>query len=391
VDGFDAVWVEGAAGPHSLGAIYVQRFAVPLDARRDPSGPPARAGIDGTVGTGSDAQLQIAANGRDPSIAGLHAHVGGLDETIVTFIDASNNINIQAYNNAGTLLNTITGVTQTNVNTAARPIAAGSQQHVVALQGGGFIVAWVSTTGGDAQLIGRVFTVGAAGGAWTAGPLIVLDTLDGDSNSITDFKISTLETDGFSVSWTAADSGTQGIFSRTFTSGGIANEAAATVFHAPGDTTGLSTAGIIGDRYVAVYQHNANDGGDIGARILDSRFNDVGNAITINGPGITLVGDPDFATRGRVVPDILVGTVGQDNLDGRQSDDILDGGLGDDVIVAGLGNDTIDGGGGNDTLTLTGRYSVDGNATNDDYTIDYLGGGLFPVHGQARRHSRRRN
>ncbi|MEQ1784510.1 MAG: hypothetical protein ABMA14_24450, partial [Hyphomonadaceae bacterium] len=255
IDGFDTVWVEGAGGAHALGAIYVQRFAVPLDAKKDPSAPPTAAGIDGTVGAGVDTQLQIAANGRDPSITGLTPHVGGLDETIVTFIDASNNINIQAYNAAGALLNTITGVTQTNVNTAGAPIASGSQQHVVALQGGGFVVAWVSTSGGDAQLLGRVFTLGVAGGAWTAGPLTVLDTLAGASNSITDFKISTLETDGFSVSWTATDAGSQAIFSRTFTNGGVANEAAAAVFHAPGDTTNVATTGIIGDRYVAVYQH----------------------------------------------------------------------------------------------------------------------------------------
>lgn len=380
VDGIDAVWVEGAGGAHSLGAIFVQRFAVPLDARRDPSGPPTAAGIDGAVGTGSDTQLQIAANGRDPSIAGLHAHVGGLDETIVTFIDAANNINIQAYNNAGTLLNTITGVTQTNVNSAGRPLAAGTQQHVAALQGGGFVVAWVSNSGGGNNvLVGRVFTPGAAGGAWTAGPAIVLDTLDGASNSITDFKVSTLETDGFSVSWTAADSGTQGVFSRTYTNGGIANEDSASVFHAAGDATNVATSGLIGDRFVAVYQHNGIDGGDIGARILDPRFNTVGDPITLNGPGISLLGDPDFEARGRIAPDILVGTIGQDTIDGRQSDDILDGSLGDDVIVAGLGNDTIDGGGGTDTLVLSGRFTIDGNAANDDYTLDYLGGGLFQI------------
>ena len=381
VDGFDAVWVEGNGGAHALGAIYVQRFGVPLDARRDPSGPPAASGIDGIRGSGSDAQLLIAASGRDPSIVGLHEHVGGANETIITWIDASNNINIRAYNDAGTQLNTL-GVTVTNLNTAGRPLAVGAQQHVTAIQGGGFVVAWVSTNGsGDNVLAARVFTPGAAAGTWAASGVIVLDQLNGASNNIADFSLATLETGGFAVSWNATDNGAQAIFSRTYSSGGVAAENAATIFHAPADATHVAISGIVGDRYVAVYQDNSTSGdpSNIMARILDPRLDGAGDPIVLNGEGLLLIGDPDFATRGRTAPDVLVGTIGKDQIDGRLANDILDGGLGDDVIAAGGGDDTIDGGGGNDTLILTGRFTLDGDSTNDDYTINHLGGGLFQI------------
>ena len=49
VDGFDAVWVECSGGAHALGEIYLQRFAVPLDAKKDPTSPPTAAGLDGTA------------------------------------------------------------------------------------------------------------------------------------------------------------------------------------------------------------------------------------------------------------------------------------------------------------------------------------------------------
>lgn len=379
-DGFDAVWVEGSGGAHALGAVYLQRFAVPLDARKDPIQPPTAAGLDGTIGSGSDAQVAITASGRDPSVAGLNVGLGGLDETIVTWIDASNNINISAYSNAGVQLNTITGVTVTNVNTAARALAAGTQQHVTALQGGGFLVAWISNVGGNHDLVGRVFTPGAAGGAWTSGPIFVIDPLNGASNAITDFSVAALETDGFSVTWTATDAGSSALFSRVYTGGGIANDdGVPAIFHAPANADHAASTAIINDRYVVVYEDNAVDAGNISAQILDPRFDPAGLPIVIDGPGLTLTGDPDFEARGRIAPDVLVGTIGRDVVNGRQGDDIMDGGLGNDTLFASLGNDTVDGGGGDDTLVLSGRFTIDGNATNDDYTLDYLGGGLFQI------------
>ncbi|WP_228126839.1 beta strand repeat-containing protein [Candidatus Viadribacter manganicus] len=381
IDGFDAVWVEGAGAAHSNGSIYLQRFATPLDAAADPSAPPVAVGVDGAVGGAGDGELLISNNGRDPSVAGLHAHLGGADEIIITWIDANNRLNIRVYNDNGTQNNALAGVNQGNVNTATAPIVAGSQQHVIGIQGGGFVVAWVATLGANNVLAARVFTLGAAPGSWTASGVIVLDNLDGASNAIADFSMAALENGGFTVSWTADDAGTQAIYTRSFTGGGLANEIAASVFHAPLDATNVSTTGLIGDRYIAVYQDNSTpgDAANIGAQIFDTRLDPLGNPIVLNGPGVSLIGDPEFETRGRVQPDILVGTIGQDTIDGRQSDDIMDGGLGDDTIIAGAGNDTIDGGGGSDTLVLNGRFSIDGDSSNDDYQIVSQGNGLFTI------------
>ncbi|MEQ1491069.1 MAG: hypothetical protein ABL932_11020, partial [Terricaulis sp.] len=381
IDGFDAVWVEGAGAAHTLGSVYLQRFAVPLDAARDPSAPPAAAGVDGAVGAGSDAETLITNSGRDPSVAGLHAHLGGANETVITWIDANGRINIRVYNDIGTQNNALAGVNVGNVNTAAAPISATGQQHVIGIQGGGFVVAWVATLGANNVLAGRVFTLGAAPGTWTASAVVVFDNLDGTSNSITDFSMASLETGGFTMSWNAADAGTQALFTRSFSAGGIANEIAPSIFHAPNDATNVATTGLIGDRVIAVYQDNSTPGdpSNIGAQILDTRLDPLGNPIVLNGPGISLIGDPDFATRGRIAPDVLVGTIGQDFIDGRQANDIMDGGMGDDTIVAGAGDDTIDGGGGNDTVVLSGRFTLDGNSANDDYQIASLGNGVFTI------------
>lgn len=381
VDGFDAVWVEGAGAAHSFGSVYLQRFAVPLNALRDPSGPPTGAGIDGTVGAGSDAETLIANSGRDPSVAGLHAHLGGADETIVTWIDNNGRINIRAFNDNGTQNNALANVNIGNVNTAAAPISLTGQQHVIGIQGGGFVVAWVSTLGTNNVLAGRVFTLGAAPGTWTASAVIVFDNLDGSSNAITDFTMASLETGGFTVSWTAADVGTQAVFTRSFSAGGVANEIAPSIFHAPVDATNVATTGLIGDRFIAVYQDNSTPGdpSNIGAQIFDTRLDPFGDPIVLNGPGVTLIGDPEFETRGRIASDVLVGTIGQDTIDGRQADDILDGALGDDTIIAGAGNDSIDGGGGSDTAVLSGRFTTDGDGSNDDYAIVALGNGAFQI------------
>jgi Ca2+-binding RTX toxin-like protein len=387
VDGFDVAWVEGAGGTHALGNVYVQRFAVPLDAKKDPAGPPVAAGMDGNPATGISAQVLISNSGRDPSVAGL---LGAANETVVTWIDASNRINIKVYNDNGAVNNNNIGAATNNLNTAAAALSATSQQHVIALAGGGFVVVWTATAGANNFLAARVFTPGAAAGTFTASVVTLLDNLDGASNAIADFTLAALpDSGGFSVTWTALDdpdgagalAATQAIHTRSFSAGGVPQELVPSIFHAPADAIAAAAAGLIGDRYVVVYQDNSTpgDASNIGAQIFDTRLDPIGDPIVLNGPGLTLIGDPEFETRGRVAPDVLVGTIGQDTIDGRQADDILDGALGDDTIIAGGGNDAIDGGGGNDTLVLTGRFTQDGDASNDDYVITSEGNGIFTI------------
>ncbi len=372
VDGFDLAWVEGGGAPHALGSVFVQRFAVPLDAAKDPSAPPAAVGMDGTP-AGSNAQVLVSASGRDPSVAGL---LGDANETVVTWIDNGNQLNIQIYNDNGTVNANPLGVASNNVNGATAPISATGQQHVMALPGGGFVVAWMaSLAGGNNILAARVFTPGAAAATFAAGPVITLDTLDGASNAISDFTLAALpDGGGFTVSWNAADAGTQAIYTRSFTAGGVPQDLVPSIYHAGGNATNIAATGLTGDRYVVVYQDDSADSGNIGAQIFDTRTDLAGNPIALNGIGVTITGDA-----GRVLPDVLVGTVAQDFIDGRAGNDILDGALGDDTIVAGQGDDAIDGGGGSDTVVLSGRFSLDGDAANDDYIISAVGNGIFTI------------
>ena len=161
---------------------------------------------------------------------------------------------------------------------------------------------------------------------------------------IADFTLAALsDSGGFTLSWTVLDdpdgaggvAATQGMHLRSYSAGGVAQDLAPAIFHAPEDATNMATTGLIGDRVIAVFQHNATpgDAGNIGAQIFDTRVDAIGDPILLNGPGITMIGDPDFETRGRTAPDVLVGTIGRDTVDGRQADDILDGGLGDDTIA----------------------------------------------------------
>jgi len=223
IDGFDVAWVEGAGAAHALGTVYLQRFAVPLDAAKDPAGPPAAAGLDGNVAAGVNDAVQIASNARDPAVVGLIDEFGGANETVVTWIDQNSRINIRVYNDNGAQNNNALGVATNNVNTASAVVAAGGQQHMIALTGGGFVLAWVATAGANSFIAGRVFTQNAAAGSFTGGPVIVLDTLDGDSNNVRDFSLGRLtDSGGFTIAWNALDAGNQAIFTRSYSAGGLA-------------------------------------------------------------------------------------------------------------------------------------------------------------------------
>ena len=357
-----------SAAPHTSGAVYLQRFAVGLDRRKDPTTPPTAAGLDGAT-TGSNAQQLIAASGRDPSVAGL---IGAANETVVAWVDTSvagNRINLQIFSDAGVLA--------TSLNNIGTTTATG-ELHVQALAGGGFAVVWMASVSGNLVLQGRVYTPGVAAGTFVAGGVTQFADIDDDAS---DFTIAALpDGGGFGLSWIGTDAGQPTVFSRSFNAGGAPQEATAAGFHIPAAGTGLAAAGLIGDRMIVAYADGATPGNpNVGARILDTRTLGDGSDIVLGGPGLTLVGDPEFETRGRIAPDILVGSIGNDTIDGRQGDDILDGGLGDDSFVAGAGNDSIDGGGGNDSLTLTGRFTLDGVSADDDYAISYLGGGMFSL------------
>src|SRR5262245_60945901 len=393
VDGYSAVWVESNSGRHSLGTIVFQRLALTLDRHKDPTNAPAAAGLDGrppadAANGDANAQVVIAASGRDPSVA-----TAADGSTVITWVDAANAIHLRAVSPTGALGPDITlaGVT-----------AAQGQQHALALAGGEIALAWIAANGADQALNWQVLTPGATVGTFTPGPVVTGQ--DVPDAAAFDFTLAALPDGGaFAISWNAEDAGHTAIFTRSFTAGGLPLEPTATVFHAPADATNVAAAGLIGDRFVTVYQDNANanDPSNIAAQIFDTRTQANGAAIVLDGPGLSLVGDPvgGGGGGGRVgQPDVLVGSIGNDIIDGRLNDDILDGGLGNDRILAGAGNDVIDGGGnsnialaggtlpdgtplatGGDTVIFTGRFSLDGDSSNDDYAISFAGNNLFTV------------
>lgn len=93
IDGLNVAWIKtdiSAASPLTAaqidagyGEVMLQRYAVPLDAKKDPAGPPVAAGLDGA----SDAPVSLAAIGRDVVVAS-DAHLSG--DSVVAWIDAAN-------------------------------------------------------------------------------------------------------------------------------------------------------------------------------------------------------------------------------------------------------------------------------------------------------------
>jgi RTX calcium-binding nonapeptide repeat (4 copies) len=400
IDGFNVVWtstdtiVDSVSHLNSqgltqaqidagYGQIMLQRFAVPLDSRVDPIGPPVAAGLDGIAttdaangltNTDANAPVQIAAVGRDPST--IVTHDG---EMVITWIDTANQVHVRAFDLGGTeITGNITGVAVNDIDGAGVGVVGGLKAKVVDLAGAGFVVAWVGddllTIPGQDPIPVRevkavVFTPGAALGTYTAAQPTVLDFLP--AAFADDFSLGTLvDSGGFSLSYTVGSD----VFVHAFDSNG-ASLGAATSLPLPADQTASQLAGLIGDRIVTVYQDNQAANPDVGAAIFDTRTLADGSPITSGGLGLTLTGDDVDIGRPRARADVLVGTIGNDTLSGLLADDELHGALGDDRLIGGVGDDILDGGGGTDTAVFSGNSA--------DYIISYLGGDLFTIEDAA--------
>src|SRR5262249_15402365 len=157
----------GSSAAHAYGTIFFQRVAVPLDAKKDPVAPGLTlAGLDGrgvgdtlnTIGPNQVALANAANSATDwraPSVAGL---LGGNNESVITYIDRAGNIHLRVYLDEGALSTSDAGGAATGANPASVGVVAqiGSlvgMQHVMALAGGGFVVAWIANAGnGDLVL-----------------------------------------------------------------------------------------------------------------------------------------------------------------------------------------------------------------------------------------------
>lgn len=380
-DGFNVAWVEGAPG--TLGPVWLQRYQVVNDATGHPSQVLA-AGIDGqaeafairtagdqaALGTPGDGAVLIAASGRDPKVQGLHT-----GETLVTWIGADNAVHARLYPPNGVAVpsdEAVNGYTQAiydavNASLATLgTVAPGGKVQIAELGPGNFAVVWQTATGLD----GFVFAVppdGPAGAGLAAGWTrydIAGFSIDGFTG---DFAITGFGEDNtnLAISYVGSDGGGTGVFARVIDVTGINGQPdslstgpqARINVDVAGDQSLVGITGLVSDRFMVAY---VDEAGVIQTRILDTRA-----------PGQLLVGDRvvdrngngviDANDRIRALPDVIVGTNGDDVVIGDRidptgliagvrfddplgDDDEIHGGLGADILFGGGGVDIIDGG-----------------------------------------------
>ncbi len=390
LDGFDAAWID------SEGHVQFQRYAVWLDSKKDPIGVVQAAGLDGvpppniTAGnaalqppdTDGNSPTQLSANigstrAHDVSVTTTHD-----GEAVVTWIETNptnedgDSVHVAFVDATGSRI-----LTAADIDLGV-PNAAGSISSVHVMQmAGGFVVAWAT----EDAIVGKVYTLtpGATpgvGATFAAGPLkhfVNFTDLPG-AGYAGEFSIGAMldAIGGFTISLTSDGA----IYARSFDSAGSSLDVALDgVTPLPllqissfGNNTHISSAALSGDRVIVASQSGNSS---VTARIIDPRTLPDSSSITEGGTGLVILGDGIPAGTPKVLPDVLVGTIGNDLIDGLQGDDVLDGGMGDDRILAGAGSDVIDGGG---NVSNTGDVLVL-NGTRDDYTITYLGGTLFQV------------
>ncbi|MCW1400982.1 Ig-like domain-containing protein [Novosphingobium sp. MW5] len=362
VDGFVATWIG------TDGNVYFQRAGVHLDSKVDPIGNVRTAGQDGipgsapagaTAGPNTDADLaiQLTANGAASETSVAVTHSG---EIIIAWTEHGQNgdtLSFKVMNADGT---------ENFVATLPATLPAGAHVDTAWLAGGGFAISWntadaiqgivFNTAGGAVPGFGALFTStgtvtlqnfapGTFNGDFSLGTM--LDTIGGFTLAYTDGTV--LKEQSYNNLGTVLDPGQ----TQPITLGAV------------DPATSLASASLVGER-VMVFSEQVD--GTVAATVVDPRAQPIGTAIVLNGVGLIING---LDTPLRAVPDVLVGTIGNDTINGGAGDDIMAGALGNDRIIAGLGNDSVDGGGGLDTLVLSGQQS--------DYTIVNLGGTLFQI------------
>jgi Ca2+-binding RTX toxin-like protein len=269
-----------------------------------------------------------------------------------------------------------------------------TQARVAGLEGGGSIVVWAvaDVAGNDAPgaILGRRFDASGnpVGGEFEVTPI--------DGNTDGGVEIVALDGGGFAVAWSSTDPDqTVHILAQRFDASGtpVGDELE---LHAtsPGGTIGQAALSALpgGGFFAAWNESGTND--IIRARAFDADGVPFDEAFTVNqgtDPDVILLesavstladgsiviawGDNDiyyrrFAIDPGAVPPI-VGTSGPDNLVGTPGDDVIQGLAGDDFINGGGGDDEMSGGDGDDV------YIVD---SAGDQAIESDGGGSDVVY-----------
>lgn len=420
-DGYTVTWVstdiDASGNPLNVptdsayGRIMMQHFEVPLTPLGDPMAPVAAGlnklrdvGVDNTgepnpdndqaFWVGDEVNGLAGAIGRDPTVAGTHGF-----ETFMIWIEQDGNggerIAGRAYDDLGQIIPT---ANLADISGAYK-VAAHTKAHVVQAGAVNLGVVWVTedpTSASGYTVMGTMFTPTGAGNngqgfgfSAPTEPFVLTQLPVGIDPNHLDFHatgISGEDSPDLIISWEVDGGGHSDVQAahikvsldpETGAVLSMAQEGATITVNAEGsgNQDQHAIAGLLGDRFVAVY-HDDNatytDGNDIVARIIDTRE-----------PGQIITGDLIRAGTAQARRDILVGTNGNDIIKGDISDadglvDWIYAGMGDDVIQGGPGlrgaagiPEIIDGGDGIDTAVLTGRFQ--------DYSITINGDGSYEV------------
>lgn len=370
IDGLNVAWIAtdtsaattltAAQINAGLGTVMLQRYAVPLNNAGDPLSPPVAAGLDGAAGGASDAPVTLAAIGRNV-VTASEEHLSG--DTIVAWIDENNAVHANLFTANGTPITTASGAVAGGVNLDNLGTAAATGKVEVISDGASFILAWATANGVSA----RVFTAGANPNTFAAGNAIQLfnaATLPAGENFTGEFFLGGLiDTGGFVLTVGAVDgAGNKDVYAQSYNGGGGSDGVLDRVNDiVVGNQDQAGAAALAGDRVITVFRDTSGGDANISAHILDSRTS-----------GQVIIGTD---TARRTIPDVLVGTIGNDIIRGLGDNDLLYGALGDDVLVGGPGSDILDGGGNGPEVGDTAVFSGPRNA----YHFDYLGANMFTV------------
>ena len=229
------------------------------------------------------------------------------------------------------------------------------RSQVVALEGGGFVVAWLDyEVGTQGTFKAQVF--GSAGRA--QGDVFALSSTLSPQEG--DLSLRALDNGGFAAVW--RDMQDQTWLGRMFDARGTATGADFLVLDNAGDFI-VGTAGLVahGDTLTA-YMHGIAPGVGSGF-VLQAQDWSTQSSWGLDRDG---TGGADTLSGGGA-DDILSGRRGGDVLKGGAGNDMLDGGAGRDRVTGGDGRDRIEGGSGRDTLT--------GGAGGDSFVFRAAGDG----------------
>ncbi|WP_374307439.1 calcium-binding protein [Dongia sp.] len=281
----------------------------------------------------------------------------------------------------GTLVGSVFRINTASVNHQHQP-------DIVALAGGGFMVAWTDGSAGQYDVRGQLYD---AAGNQVGGGDFLINSGRSDAQQLP--SVAALSDGGFVVIWESAsgqDGDAYGIYGRRYTAQGVAvgteflvNTTTAGNQEKP-QVTGLTDGGYVvvwrsvnainGQRYDAT-------GAKVGGEFLVDAAGATANITALPNGGFTVsyTGSSGVITT-RTYSDaaILAGDDGDNILTGSSANQYLSGAGGNDTLEGFAGNDLLIGGAGNDTLVGgdgADRYQV-GRGTGQDLiqSLDTDGG-----------------